>query len=169
VTHAILDGRVVCREPETALCRADWQCDCESFYGLEQDAEGWSHDAVDWLTDRDVRHMSVGAVTPDNCNICNWLNADVLTDTFRDYDYLFYNDDLPNGDITVSWEGEYYEWEYTDPRVTGRMIGRSIVAAWAEDLGLDEPGPGLPTLVESLQKVGEAARRMAALIGGKTS
>ena len=170
MSHAILDGYAVCNEPEDALCRAEWQCDCETFDGIEQDAEGWTHEAWSGWLDALVLHHSVGVLDARHCNIVSWLNADMLQDTFADYDYLYNNDDLPNGDIKVSWEGDFYQWEYADPRVTGRMIGRSVVAAWADNLGLDaDPIPPAATFVAALQKVDEAAKRLSAALGGGTA
>ena len=49
---------------------------------------------------------------------------------------------------------------------TGRMIGRSVVAAWADSLDFDAVlVPPSATFVEALQKTAEAFKRFSAVFG----
>lgn len=138
--HAIKDGRAVCLEPETADCRAMWACDCEYLHGLAQLPDGsWVHEAYDYDTDDDVEHQSVGSADALACNICGWLGEDLYgtgpgeTWAAGAYNYL---DDMPDGAISLEWEGDFYSWDYTEPRVIGALIGRLVVERWADDIGL---------------------------------
>lgn len=138
--HAIKDGRAICLEPETAECRAKWYCDCESFYGLEQLPDGrWAHYVDDYDQDDEVQHASDGATSQSGCNICNWLGDDLYGtgpgETWAAGAH-YYLDDMPDGAISLEWEGDYYTWDYTAPKVIGALIGRLVVERWADDLGL---------------------------------
>lgn len=137
--HAIRDGRAVCLEPPTALCRARWgeDCDCEVWYTIEQHADGsWSH-RDPW---GEGEHRSIDVWPADGCNICNWLQAwDIREagpeETWADGLYLL--DTLPDGAIEVEWDDDSYAWDYIEPRTIGRVIGLCAVAAWAEDHGYE--------------------------------
>ena len=142
--HAIRAGGPICLEPETAECRAIWDrttCSCEYLSGLEQRADGrWVHVAYSYDLDDDIEHLSVGVEPPNNCNICTWINVDLYStgpgETWAHGLYA-YDVPLPDGLIAVEWEGDYYTWDYTEPRVIGALIGRLVVARWADDNGLE--------------------------------
>lgn len=141
--HAIKDGRPVCLEPETAQCRARWDyqtCGCESYSCEAQLPDGrWTHVAYDPLTDDDVEHVSVGHYDARDCNVCNWLNDDLHGtgpgETWA-WGVSAYDMEWPDGAITETWEGDFYTWDYTEPRVIGGLIGRLEVARWADEIGL---------------------------------
>jgi hypothetical protein len=142
--HAIKGGRVVCLEPETGQCRAEWDwnaCGCEFYGETVQNPDGsWSHWAYSYDLDDDVEHRSVTVTSATNCNICNWLNDDI-TSYGPDETWAAgrYNTDLelPDGPIVETWEGDYYTWDYSEstPEI-GRFIGRLVIALWADDQGL---------------------------------
>ncbi|MGE3449739.1 MAG: hypothetical protein AB7H92_19390 [Microbacteriaceae bacterium] len=137
--HAIRQGAAICLEPDSALCRADWNCDCEYFSDIDKHGELWVHTAYGWDEDLERMHTQVGVLDPHHCNYVTWLNNDGLWDTFADRDEPWswpWDSDFPDGLISVVWNGDCYEWEYADPRALGRLIGRSVVAAWADELGI---------------------------------
>ena len=139
--HAIKDGRPICLEPENAECRARWACDCESWGDSGENADGtcWHAGGGYDENDNELMCISVGTYDANNCNICNWLNDDLYAtgpgETWAAGLYA-YDIDLPDGLIQESWEYDYYSWDYTDPRVIGSLIGRLVVARWADEIGL---------------------------------
>lgn len=143
--HAIRDGRAVCLEPETALCRAKWDyqsCGCEYFNACEQNPDGtWVHYANDEFGDDDP-HTSVGAYPAGQCNTCNWLNEALHesgpAETWASGLYLL--SQHPDGLIEVEWTDDNYWWDYTEPRVIGKTIALCAVAGWVEDEGYEWEG-----------------------------
>lgn len=130
--HAIRDGVAVCNEPDTALCRAKWSCDCEWHGHCEQVPGGaWTH-VGQW--DGNVIHRSRGTI---DCNVCSWINGDGLSSTNRTVsDYAYgWDQEWPDGDLIYEWGDEWVEWEYADPRIDARIIARAVVEAWADDKG----------------------------------
>lgn len=137
--HAIRDGRAVCLEPETALCRARWdhaRCDCETLGLVEQNADGtWSHYVC--VEDGDDEHRSISTVPPSGCNVSEWLNSESLADCGPDDAWTLGDGLLPDGTIDVEWDGDRYIWTYAEPRPVGALIGRLAVAHWVDDHDYD--------------------------------
>lgn len=143
--HAIEGEAVVCLEPETALCRAKWDCDCEYYSTLEFDRQRmlWFHVVCDY-EGTEVEHYSIGHLEPQHCNMRTWLHNDGPVDCWADgYEYPLYgllrsigDPVLVDGPIEVEWGDESYIWRYTDPRSVGTMIGRLVVQKWEYDKDL---------------------------------
>lgn len=141
--HAIRDGRAVCLEPEDALCRAKWDhrtCDCEYLSCIDRNPDGtWTHAAYDPSIDDDVVHTAVGAYPQGECNTATWLNESLSesgpAETWAAG--LYFLDGLPDGLIDVEWDGDNYLWDYTEPRVIGRVIALCAVARWVDDHDYD--------------------------------
>ena len=138
--HAIKGGIPICLEPETASCRAQWDCGCESWGDFGESADGTCWHIGSYDDDgEEIVCTSVGRYNARNCNICNWLNDDLhATGPAESWAWGVYAYDvpLPDGAIDETWEGDYYTWDYTDPRVIGGLIGRLTVAQWADEIGL---------------------------------
>lgn len=143
MSHAIKDGRPICLEPETAMCRAQWNyqdCGCEFYGETWQNEDGtWTHLAYDVETDDDVEHTSVGNYSARNCNLCNWLDDDLRGTANEESVQLAWMVDveIPDGLIVCEWEGDYYTWRYSEATpALGRFIAQVAVGRWAEDKGL---------------------------------
>lgn len=114
-----VEGDMVCTEPPSAKCR--WkvaegqQCDCETYYNMDEDAQGPFHtcsdppDELDF-TDReqveawlDSKHrMEYGG----ECNIKTWLDQD---DDAAD-SYAGGREVIGRREIQTTWTGDQYEW-----------------------------------------------------------
>lgn len=97
-----------CSAPDDAMCRAVWDCDCESWE-YEGIAGGvpWhgftdSYLVADSVRTTVTRHR--GRFDPNHCNIIDWLAN---------------SDETGRGTITLpikpEWQGDYYTWTVATP------------------------------------------------------
>ena len=107
-SHSFPSYTVVCNESPEALCRAQFDCDCEEYaaIGIGGDGKPWHALADGYLTEEErnlpepPRHHGEHG---GECNYALWLNNGDCTD-----DLGHGTADLP---ATFTWDGDGYEWD----------------------------------------------------------
>src|SRR4249920_2227234 len=71
-----INTEVRCSAGPDAECHNMPTCQCEGW-DIERDERGWFHFYEEYVTgDETVQVKHRHTVSTDNCNICDWLNAD---------------------------------------------------------------------------------------------
>ena len=100
-------ARFVCTAPPTAPCRNYPSCECESW--------GEEHGDPKRGIAPEPGHEDV---PQDECWIDPWLNNLDLIDFAEYHDPHLASDELRDGPVEVSWEGDYLTWRYAEQNVT---------------------------------------------------
>ena len=90
-----------CSAPPEAICRARWDCGCESWDDYGVDESGPWHLAYDSETDAETRHYGTAG---GECGHLLFIGDDCVAE-------------LGGGSITfpidLSWDGDGYRWSVT--------------------------------------------------------
>lgn len=92
--------RLICHEPDSAVCHAKWDCGCESW-GEDGVTDGRAWHSAYNDEDDDVTHWG----TPSgDCDRVNEYDASDVDELGPQFEHVI---DLP---VALSWEGEYHLW-----------------------------------------------------------
>jgi hypothetical protein len=98
---------VICDEPAGALCRAQWDCDCEEFSEVGVDEHGPWHVTYAWEGPASESDRHYGKPGSPDCNYALFVEESGAAA------------ELGHGTLTApvsfTWDGDGYEWHVEVP------------------------------------------------------